>query len=117
MTVASFVFDLELVGEVSVIRFVVDCIDSDNLDMVADELLEFITPDSPAKLVVDLSRVVSIDHVGLETLAIFHDSVVADGSDIRFCCLRPEFKTALQNSDRRPDIDFRDSLAEALVAF
>jgi anti-anti-sigma regulatory factor len=98
MTVANWTFDVEMLGDVTVLRFAVDEICTDNLDEITDELLDFITPEAPRTLVVDLSRVRYVDRTGLETLGIFHDSLCNDGSVVRWRGLQPTVREAVRHS-------------------
>jgi anti-anti-sigma regulatory factor len=117
MTITETAFDLELIGDVTLIRFCVTELDEGNLDAVADELLEFITPDSPAKLVVDLVHIQRVNSAAAEMLAVFHDSVCDDRSEIRWCCVPPAVRDGMRRFVTHTPFDVRGTVSEAVAGF
>lgn len=119
MTIAmASSFYVERVDDLSVLCFTVRSMVEQNYEAVSDELLEFVTlvsMEDHIRVVAELSRVESIDDLGLAMLQAFSDSIRDAGGRLILCRVQPAVLAAIRQSDM--DCEVSRTCGEALTTF
>lgn len=121
MTVATASsFYVEQVRKVTVLCFTTRNLTEQNYEVVADELLEFVTlvtSERPIRVVAELSSVNQIDDLGLAMLQAFNDSIADAGGRVVLCRVHPIVLAAITKAGLRSEFEFRDTRGEAMWSF
>lgn len=119
MTIAmASSFYVERVDDLSVLCFSVRSLTEQNYEIVAEELLEFVTlvsMDDHIRVVAELSRVESIDDLGLAMLRAFSDSIRDAGGRLILCSVRSEVLAAIRQSEM--DCEVSRTCGDAMTTF
>jgi anti-anti-sigma regulatory factor len=121
MTVAAASsFYVEQVRKVTVLCFTTRALCEQNYEVVADELLEFVTlvtAERPIRVVAELSSVYQIDDLGLAMLQAFNDSIDDAGGTLILCRVQASVMAAITKAGLRCEFNFRDTRGEAMWSF
>lgn len=102
MTVSmSTNFYVEQFRDVTVVCFTCRSLTVRNYDLVAEELLEFVSLvslDRPIRVVAELLAIREIDELGLEMLRAFHDSIHDAGGRLVLCRVQSTVMAAVRRA-------------------
>lgn len=116
MTVTT-TFEVEMVRNITVVRFTMDMLTEDMIDDVSEELHSLILDQRPRRVVVDLASIRQIDDLGLAMVQTFHDSVEEVGGTAILCRLTTAVMGAMSQSGLDRLLHIRPSLNEAIWTF
>lgn len=121
MTVVSTQsFYIDQVHDVTVVCFTVSSIVEQNIDLVSDELFEFVeyvTSNGPIQIVLDLWTVKRIDDWGLAMLRAFHETIETNGGSTIFCRIPSGVARALNEVGFDDWIHIRETRGEAIQCY
>jgi anti-anti-sigma factor len=109
--------EVELVRNITVIRFVVESLNEQTFEDVSNQLHQVLAKYRSRQVVIDLGSVQYADDLGLAMLQSFHDSVEELGGTAILCRLSPQVTKALNESDLHRWLHIRPSLNEAIWTF
>jgi anti-anti-sigma factor len=116
MTTATCL-EVELIRNITVVRFTMIALTEDNIDEVSEELHSLILDQRPRRVVVDLAAIRQIDDLGLAIVQSFHDSVEEVGGTAILCRLSTAVMGAMSQSGLDRLLHIRPSLNEAIWTF
>lgn len=117
MITAATTFETYQTDDVTVVQFTVAEISFLNHDVVAAELLDFVKPDCPSKLLLDMKRIHYLPRPGLSLLVVLLRNVRSDGGRLRLCNLLPQVRQAFGRLCLDRVFDIHEDLSAALQDF
>jgi anti-anti-sigma factor len=109
--------EVELIRNVTVVRFTAETLLESNFESISDELDALIHDQRPRRVVVDLQAVREVDDFGLAMVQSFHDSIEEFGGTAIVCRLTDPVKAALSASGLDRMLHIRPSLNDAIWTF
>ena len=113
-------FYVDQVHDVTVVCFTVSSISEQNIDLVSDELFEFVeyvTANGPIQIVLDLWTVKRIDDWGVAMLRAFHETIETNGGSTIFCRIPLGVARVLKDVGFDGWLQIRETRSEALQCY
>ena len=119
-SVSTRSFYVEQVQNVTVLCFTVSKVIERNYELISDELfelVEYVTSNPPAQVVLDLFSIRQIDDWGLAMLRAFHETVETHDGTTVLCRLSPAVTSALRDASLMSGFNTRETRGEAITSF